>query len=72
MIFLMLNSLDVLVNAHKLQLSERLSRCNKINGIGPSIMYELLGYCYPDKYPLINKNSKCGLRFFSYPISVHN
>jgi len=67
-----LNSLDILVNAHNLELPERFNRCNEIKGIGPSMMNELLGFCYPEKYPLINKNSNCGLRFFGYQIKAYN
>jgi len=65
-------ALDTLVNAHHLELAERFTRCNAINGIGPSIMNELLGFSYPDKYPLINKNSNCGLRFFGYQIKAYS
>jgi hypothetical protein len=65
------NALNILVNADHMQLPERFNRCNEINGIGPSIMNELLGFCYPEKYPLINKNSNCGLRFFGYQIKAY-
>lgn len=66
------NSLDILVNANNLELAERFSHCSKINGLGPSMMNELLGFYNPNKYPLINKNSICGLRFFGYPLSFYN
>jgi len=66
------NSLDILVNANNLELAERFSHCIEINGLGPSMMNELLGFYDPDKYPLINKNSICGLRFFGYPLSFYN
>lgn len=66
------NALNILVNAHEIALPERFNQCNIIHGIGPSIMNELLGFCYPEKYPLINKDSNCGLRFFGYQIKAYN
>ena len=35
---------------------------------GPSCVRELIGWYYPDKYPLMNSNSDCGMRFFGYNI----
>ncbi|PIV62315.1 MAG: hypothetical protein COS14_02315 [Bacteroidetes bacterium CG02_land_8_20_14_3_00_31_25] len=66
-----INALNFLVNAENKPLPERFSVCSTINGIGTSIMNELLCFCYPDKYPLINKRSNCGLRFFGYNVSVY-
>ena len=65
------HALDVLVNSKQL-LASRMTECNKINGLGSSSMNEILGFTYPDKYPLINKNSNSGLRFFGYHIKVYN
>lgn len=35
---------------------------------GTSAIQELIGWYYPDKYPLMNTNSDCGMRFFGYGI----
>lgn len=40
----------------------------RLKFFGPSSIYELIGWFNPDKYPLMNKNSDCGMRFFGYPI----
>lgn len=41
---------------------------DRLNNFGLSSIYELIGWFYPDKYPLMNNNSHCGMRFFGYPI----
>jgi hypothetical protein len=64
------HALDVLVNG-KHPLAARMTECNKIRGLGSSSMNEILGFSYPDKYPLINKNSNSGLRFFGYQIKAY-
>ena len=64
------NALDVLVNGEQL-LAARMTNCNRIKGLGSSSMNEILGFTYPNKYPLINKNSNSGLRFFGYQIRAY-
>ena len=39
-----------------------------LNNFGISSVQELIGWYYPDKYPLMNSNSDCGMRFFGYNI----
>lgn len=39
---------------------------SKLCNFGLSSVYELIGWYYPDKYPIINNNSNCGMRFFGY------
>jgi hypothetical protein len=39
-----------------------------IYGFGLSSAQELIGWYYPDKYPLINGNSDCGMRLFGYSV----
>lgn len=56
-------ALDVLVNGEQL-LAARMTECNKIKGLGSSSMNEIIGFTYPNQYPLINKNSNSGLRIF--------
>ena len=41
---------------------------NKLKNFGLSSIYELIGWYYPDKYPLMNGNSDCGMRLFGYDI----
>ena len=41
---------------------------DKLNNFGLSSIYELIGWYYPEKYPLMNGNSDCGMRFFGYKI----
>jgi len=53
-------------------LSERMSECdNALFRFGKSSIQELLGFYYPNKYPLRNTNSNAGLRFFGYDVSVY-
>lgn len=40
-----------------------------LSNFGISSVQELIGWYYPDKYPLMNSNSDCGMRFFGYRIS---
>lgn len=63
-------ALNRLVNG-KDTLSKRMSYCKQIKNIGPSTMNELIGYYKPKEYPLINKNSRAGLRFFGYSIEPY-
>lgn len=64
-------ALNQLVNSNG-QLAARMDFCNNIKHLGTSSMNEILGFTSPDKYPLINKNSNCGLRFFGYQIRAYN
>ena len=41
---------------------------DKLNNFGLSSIYELIGWYYPEEYPLMNGNSDCGMRFFGYKI----
>ena len=64
-------ALNQLVNGTG-QLAARMDFCNNIHHLGTSSMNEILGFTSPGKYPLINKNSNCGLRFFGYQIKAYN
>ncbi|PIV58200.1 MAG: hypothetical protein COS14_10860 [Bacteroidetes bacterium CG02_land_8_20_14_3_00_31_25] len=64
------HALNVLVNSKQL-LAARMTDCNNLKGLGSSSMNEILGFTYPNEYPLINKNSNSGLRFFGYNISAY-
>jgi hypothetical protein len=53
-------------------LQTRMSKCKKsLRNFGKSSIHELLGFFEPDKYPLRNKNSSAGLRFFGYNVSAY-
>jgi len=54
------------------ELAARMDFCNKIKNLGTSSMNEIIGFTKPEKYPIINKNSNCGLRFFGYQVRVYN
>ena len=41
---------------------------DRLNNFGLSSIYELIGWFYPNDYPLMNENSHCGMRFFGYKI----
>lgn len=64
-------ALNELVNGNG-HLASRMDLCNNIKHLGTSSMNEILGFTSPNKYPLINKNSNCGLRFFGYQIKAYN
>lgn len=64
-------ALNELVNGDG-QLAARMDFCNGIKNLGTSSMNEILGFTSPDKYPIINKNSNCGLRFFGYQVKAYS
>ena len=41
---------------------------SKLKGFGLSSAQELIGWYYPDNYPVMNSNSDCGMRYFGYTI----
>jgi len=49
----------------------RLLHCkNKINHFGGSSVQEIIGFYFPEKYPIRNSNSNAGLRYFGYDVGV--
>jgi hypothetical protein len=54
------------------QLAERMNYANNIKNLGTASMNEFIGYTNPEKYPLINRNSNSGLRYFGYKIKINN
>ncbi len=47
----------------------RMQECNDaLKFFGTSSVQELLGWYYPDQYPIRNNNSDAGLRFFGYRV----
>jgi hypothetical protein len=73
------NSIETIKNAWKNLLHDkskaidlRMDECHKsLFRFGKSAIRELLAYYYPNQYPVINRNSNCGLRFFGYDIKVY-
>ena len=51
------------INSKKIQMVQ-----NMLKYFGPSSIHEIIAWYYPDKYPMINKNSECGMRFFGYDV----
>jgi hypothetical protein len=48
---------------------QRMQECNDaLQFFGTSSVQELLGWYYPDTYPIRNSNSDAGLRFFGYRV----
>lgn len=46
---------------------DKINNCDaELDGFGTSSIQELLGWVYPQKYPLKNANSDAGLRFFGF------
>lgn len=62
-------ALNNLVNGDG-QLAARLHFCNQIKNLGIGAMSEIVGLAFPEKYPMLNLNSKSGLRFFGYKITI--
>ncbi|MHC1773829.1 MAG: phospholipase D-like domain-containing protein [Lentimicrobium sp.] len=53
-------------------IEERMELCNmSLKSFGKSSIRELVSWYYPDKYPIMNRNSNCGLKFFGYDIDTY-
>ena len=62
---------DTLIHGDKV-IEERMELCNdKLKSFGKSSIRELVSWYYPDKYPIMNRNSNCGLKFFGYDIKTY-
>jgi hypothetical protein len=52
-------------------LQRRMSECNeRVFGMSKSAIQELVGFYSNGKFPLRNRNTNCGLRFFGYDVRV--
>lgn len=52
-------------------LQVRMTKCrDMLNWFGNSSVQELLGFYFPNKYPIRNSNVNAGLRFFGYDVSL--
>lgn len=53
-------------------IEERMEQCNEnLKFFGKSSIKELVSWYYPDKYPIMNRNSNSGLKFFGYDIRTY-
>ncbi|NLN48277.1 MAG: hypothetical protein GX154_04160 [Clostridiales bacterium] len=53
-------------------IEERMEKCNEnLKFFGKSSIKELVSWYYPDKYPIMNRNSNCGLKFFGYDVVTY-
>jgi hypothetical protein len=69
------NDLEAIQKAWKVllhgadKLEQRMQECDdNLKFFGRSSVQELLGWFYPDSYPIRNSNSDAGLRFFGYRV----
>jgi len=72
------NNLETIKESFKVLLhdsrpiEERMELCNNnLKYFGKSSIRELVSWFYPDKYPIMNRNSNCGLKFFGYDIETY-
>lgn len=72
------NELETIKEAFKLLLhgsgpiEERMELCNRsLRYFGKSSIKELVAWYYPDKYPIMNRNTNSGMRFFGYDIEFY-
>ena len=72
------NNLETIKKSFKILLhnnqaiEERMEICNgELKSFGKSSIRELVSWYYPDKYPIMNRNSNCGLKFLGYDIKTY-
>ncbi len=67
-----INEWNKLLHNKEVNIIERMEECKKnLAYFGKSSIQELISWFYPDKYPMINRNSNSGLRFFGYDVKVY-
>jgi len=50
----------------------RMQNCYKnLKYFGPSSIYELIAWVFPEKFPIRNRNISSGLRFFGYDVIIY-
>lgn len=73
------NKIEIIIKSWKdllhnddIDLSKRMQTCkNNLYSFGKSSISELLAWYYPNKYPIINRNSNSGMKFFGYDIETY-
>ena len=72
------NDIDIIIDSFKTlihgdrPIEERMEICNKnLKYFGKSSIRELVSWYYPDRFPIINRNSNSGLKYFGYEIEVY-
>lgn len=65
------NAWSILIHDDR-TIEERMEICDsKLNFFGKSSIRELVSWYYPNKYPIMNRNSNAGLKFFGYDINTY-
>ena len=59
---------NLLLHTGDVDFSKVTNVIQRLHFFGYSSIYELIGWYKPDRYPLMNWISHCGMRFFGYPI----
>ncbi|HEY5125524.1 MAG TPA: phospholipase D-like domain-containing protein [Ignavibacteria bacterium] len=63
---------ESLLHNNTIGLEERMETCNRnLRSFGKSSIRELIGWFNPDKYPIVNRNSNSGMKFFGYDIKTY-
>lgn len=53
-------------------IEERMEESKRnLSFFGKSAIRELIGWYYPNDYPIVNTNSNCGMKFFGYDIETY-
>jgi hypothetical protein len=61
-----------LIHNKSIPLETRMKSCNdNLYGFGKSGIRELIAWYYPDEYPVMNRNSNSGMKFFGYDIKTY-
>jgi len=69
---IIINSFNNLLHNSTAQIEYRMEECNsKLFRFGKSAIQELVSLYFPNKYPVINTNSNCGLKIFGYDLKVY-
>ena len=64
------NAWNILLHGSE-DLQVRMTKCrDMLNWFGNSSVQELLGFYFPNKYPIRNSNVNAGLRFLGYDVSI--
>lgn len=73
------NKIEIIIKSWKdllhnddTDLPKRMQTCkNNLYSFGKSSISELLAWYYPNQYPIINRNSNSGMKFFGYDIETY-
>jgi len=61
-----------LLRSQTIGLEERMVTCDRnLRFFGKSSIRELIGWFYPEEYPIVNTNSNSGMKFFGYNLKPY-